>query len=579
MRTTDRVATTRDQDGDESALLVPARMLNEYTYCARLFYLEWVQGEFVDSADTIDGRFKHQRVDQQSGRAAAPGGDRADTDDKECTAIHARSVDVSSMELGAIARIDLLEGTGQQVTPVDYKRGKVPQHLPERAWESDRVQLCIQGLILRDNGYTCSSGILYYIESRERVVIPFDEGLIERTQTLLTEAKHAAHSAIIPPPLVDSPKCPRCSLVGLCLPDEVNALAGRGSVQDDRDVALRRLMPARSDALPVYVMEQGASVGKSGEVLEVRRERAVLQEIRLIDISQLCLYGNITVSAQAIYALSSRGIPICHFSYGGWFHSITQGLPGRNVGLRQRQFALVADAAVALSLAREVVCVKIKNCRTLLRRNGSNVPETVLPELARLATTALRAPDLGSLLGIEGAAARLYFAHFPCMMKTLGDHLPFLWQGRNRRPPTDPINAMLSFVYALLAKDLTVLTAAVGFDPYLGFYHQPHFGRASLALDLAEEFRPLVADSVVLSLVNNREVTPGDFVVRAGAVALSSAARKSVLAAYERRMAATIRHPLFGYTISYRRIMEVQTRLLARFLLHEIPSYPPFRTR
>jgi CRISP-associated protein Cas1 len=151
--------------------------------------------------------------------------------------------------------------------------------------------------------------------------------------------------------------------------------------------------------------------------------------------------------------------------------------------------------------------------------------------------------------------------------------------GRNRRPPKDPVNALLSFVYSLLVKDLTVTLQAVGFDPLLGFFHRPRYGRPSLALDLAEEFRPLIGDSVVLTLINNGEVGASSFVSQAGASALTEAGRRSVLAAYERRLETEVTHPLFGYRVSYRRILEVQSRLLARTLLGEIEEYPNFCTR
>jgi CRISPR-associated protein Cas1 len=437
-------------------------------------------------------------------------------------------------------------------------------------------------LILRENGYNCEGGVAYYIGSRERVEVLFDDALVAQTRTLLSAARAAAGTPALPPPLVDSPKCPRCSLVGICLPDEVNALT-HAPRNPGRVVPAptRRLMPARDDALPVYVTEQGTMVGKSGETLEIRREREVLQTVRLIDVSQICLYGNILISAPTIYALTARGISICHFSHGGWFHSITHGMPSQNILLRQRQFAACGDVPTALSIGRLMIQGKIKNCRTMLRRNGMDVPVPVLDELARLADAAVLTTAMASLLGIEGAAARLYFGNFARMIKVKPDESlgAFDWNGRNRRPPMDPINALLSFVYALLVKDLTVAALAVGFDPFMGVYHQPHFGRASLALDLAEEFRPLLGDSVVLGLINTRELGPGDFLSRAGATMLTPSGRKRTIAAYERRMETTIRHPLFGYTVSYRRILEVQVRLLARHLLGEIPQYPPFRTR
>ncbi len=150
---------------------------------------------------------------------------------------------------------------------------------------------------------------------------------------------------------------------------------------------------------------------------------------------------------------------------------------------------------------------------------------------------------------------------------------------RNRRPPTDAVNCLLSFCYALLTKELLASCLAVGFDPYVGLYHRPRFGRPALALDLAEEFRPLLADSTVLTLVNNREITASDFVVRAGAVALTPEGRKTVIRAWERRMTAHVRNPMFGYQVSYRRAAELQARILAARLTGELPAYQPLVTR
>ena len=173
-------------------------------------------------------------------------------------------------------------------------------------------------------------------------------------------------------------------------------------------------------------------------------------------------------------------------------------------------------------------------------------------------------------------AAKEYFVGFAQMLK---QEDAFNIEGRNRRPPRDPTNALLSFVYAMLVKELTVVLYTTGFDPMLGLYHRPRYGRPSLALDLAEEFRPLLADSVVLTLVNNGEVSPSSFVRRAGGVALTDAGRRAVIAAFERRMDTLVTHPVFGYRISYRRVLEVQARLLARALLGEIEKYPSFCTR
>ncbi|MDZ7617688.1 MAG: CRISPR-associated endonuclease Cas1 [Patescibacteria group bacterium] len=290
---------------------------------------------------------------------------------------------------------------------------------------------------------------------------------------------------------------------------------------------------------------------------------------RLTDVPEL-------IPARMLNEITARGIPVCHFSYGGWFHAITTGLGHNNVELRMAQFATASDPAAAVRLAGRMIDAKIRNSRTLLRRHLEADSDNLLPQLARLAGQALQTTEATSLLGIEGAAARLYFGGLAQLFK---GPFAFHMDGRNRRPPRDPVNAMLSFVYAMLVKDLTVAIQSVGFDPMLGFFHRPRYGRPSLALDLAEEFRPLIGDSVVLTLINNGEVAPGSFVSRAGGVALTPAGRKAVLKAFERRLDSLVTHPLFGYRISYRRILEVQARLLARTVLGEISDYPGFCTR
>ena len=565
---------------------LPARMLNEFTYCPRLFYLEYVQREWAHSADTLDGRFVHRRVDREEGRVPSA------EDLSGQVRLHSRSVLVGSDALGATARIDLIETDEGRVIPVDYKRGKPPD-VREGAWEPARVQLCLQGLLLRENGYECDEGALYFAEAQERVRVPFDEELVGRTLALLTEARRVAQSGEIPPPLVNSPKCPRCSLVGICLPDETNILrvsaeapgvAGQPAHAESGEraaVAARRLIPARDDQLAVYVQGQGFSVGLKGETLEIRDRGKAVNEARLLDTSQLNLFGNVQLSAQALRELAAREIPVLHLSYGGWLAAVTTPPPHKNIELRRRQFAAAADPAVCLRLARSFVSGKIRNSRTLLRRNARQLPDGLLYRLAFWRKRAERENSLESLLGVEGTAARDYFSNFALMFKNGEGARPiaFDFSTRNRRPPRDPVNALLSFLYSMLAKEMLVALIGVGFDPYQGFYHQPRYGRPALALDLMEEFRPLVADSVVIGLVNNGEVRQSDFIERAGSVALTDGGRRRVLEAFERRLDTLVTHPRFGYQISYRRIFEVQARLLARFLSGEISDYPAFCTR
>ncbi len=551
--------------------LVPARMLNEHTYCPRLAYLEWVQGDFADNAETIDGQFQHRNVNVEAGSLPDP-------DKPVEERLHARSVMLSAPAIGLIARMDLIEADGKKVTPVDYKRGRAPDNA-EQAWEPERVQLCAQALILEENGYEVERGILYFVISKQRIEVPIDEALRARTRELLAEIRATSEQPEPPPPLVDSPKCPRCSLVGICLPDETNLLRG---LEDGASV--RRLVPARDDALPLYVQSAGAKVGRSGAELVVETRDKEKHTVRITDTSHVVLLGAVQISTQAVQDLCDRNIPVVYLSSGGWFYGMTRGMDHKNVDLRRRQFAAAANTEQSLQIARRLVGVKIRNSRTIIRRNASEPPTRTLQRLKELVATAEGATSLESLLGIEGTAARIYFEAYSEMLRPPQDEgdanpMTFDFDGRNRRPPRDPVNSLLSLGYAMLAKDLTIALQAVGFDPYLGFYHQPRYGRPALALDVMEEFRPLIVDSVVLSTINTGAVKLPDFIRRGGAVTLTQTGRGKFIRAYERRMDEEITHPIFGYRISYRRTLEVQIRLLARFLTGEIDEYPPFATR
>jgi CRISPR-associated protein Cas1 len=586
--------------------LLPARMLNEFVYCPRLFFYEWVEGLFAESAETVEGALRHAKIDK--GPAAFPTAEAAAQAEGET--IHGRSLTLSSERHGLIAKIDLVESQGGALCPVDYKRGAPRQgeEAPE-SWDADRVQLAAQAIVLRDNGYRCDEGIVYYVATRQRVRLPITDALVAQTLALAQQARAVAASGQIPPPLLNSPKCPRCSLVGICLPDETRLSAevqlvdevaepaaeqlalfpqplpglGRGTLAE-----VRRLVPARDDLRPVYLNTPGLRVGISGAVLQIKDKDKLLQEIRLADINQLNLFGNIQLSTQALQSLCAQDIPVTYFSMGGWFYGLTRGHSLKNIFLRREQFRKADLPWVCLQVARALVAGKIQNQRTMLQRNHIEPPGPVLAALKQLVAEAHAAESLDALRGIEGHASHLYFGNFAGMIKP-GDEpaaggaaraqFSFDFINRNRRPPRDAVNALLSLAYAVLTKDLTITCLAVGFDPYLGFYHQPRFGRPALALDLMEPFRPLIADSAVLSAINNRMVTPGDFLQAGPAVALKPEGRKAFFRAYEQRMDTLVTHPLFNYRVNYRRVLEIQTRLLARYLTGEVPRYTPFVTR
>jgi CRISPR-associated protein Cas1 len=527
-------------------------MINEYTYCPRLCYIEWIQKEFEDNYYTVDGRYQHRRVDQPKGQM----------DESE-----SRAVMMSAPELGIIGRMDMIIQDGEEAIPVEYKRGRVPS-VPEGAHEPERVQLCALGLILRENGRRCERGQIYFVESKAKADVTFDENLIQRTKQAIEGVRKMASSGEIPHPLENSPKCDGCSLVGICLPDELNLLRGEA----DR---VRNFYPGKDDVVPVYLVSHDVTAGKKGECLELRKAGGEREEVPFREIGHVSIFGNARLTSQAQRELMQRGITICHFSRGGWFYGYTQGNVHKNVELRVEQFRTAAEHEGSMRLARKFVMGKIKNCRTMLRRNDEGVSKKTLDELRALLTKASRSLSPEELLGIEGMAAKIYFDRFDCLLRMEG----ISFDERNKRPPMDPVNAVMSYLSALLTKECFVNLLCMGFDPYLGFYHRPRYGKPALALDLMEEFRPLIIDSTVLRAFNSGEVGPEGFLHSGGGVQMKDGTKKRIISAYERRLDTEIKHPIFGYTVSYRRIIEVQSRLLMRAVMGEIPTYPPFCTR
>ena len=627
--------------------LLPARMLNEFVYCPRLFYYEFVEKVFVHNADTLEGAAQHQRVDQ--GKSNLPSAKKrtkkeAETEDTTATEapekIHAHSVELYSETLRVNAKLDLVEGASDLTTgkmlyqPVEYKRGH-PREGDEgnELWPADKIQLGVQILLLRENGYHCDTGIVYYRETKQRVRFGMDVETEQWIVEQIAAARSCAQGAI-PPPLDDSPKCPRCSLVGFCLPDETRMLAEftkpetlPESAQLDFEIDLpemddrieegpfgnipeiklpaikpghdlRRLIAPGEDTRTLYLHTPGMFVGKKGDLLQAKEKKGkdgkskVAAEFLIKDLHHLALFGPIQVSTGVIQALCEVDIPITYFSMGGWFYGMTRGHSLKNVFTRIEQFRHAADPELALTHARLFVHGKIRNQRTLLMRNHLDAPKQTLRQMKWAAQAALTANSIPSLLGIEGAAAQAYFGQFDGMIKHRSEsprkadqdagqqiQFPFDFKGRNRRPPRDPVNALLSLAYSLLSRDATLAAYSAGFDPYVGFYHQPRFGRPALALDLMEEFRPIIAESIVLTLINNGMLQENDFYRAGESVTLTQRGRKTFFFAYEKRINSPITHPIFGYQVSYRRAMELQFRLLARVLTGEIEQYLPFIIR
>ncbi|MFO7535106.1 MAG: CRISPR-associated endonuclease Cas1 [Kiritimatiellia bacterium] len=549
---------------------LPVRMLNEYAYCSRLFHLMYVDGRWDDNLYTEEGKAAHARTDARDEPLPEPAATEGDP-----PPVVARSVMLSSETLGIVAKLDLVEAAGTDAVPVDTKRGKPPD-TPERCWEPERIQLMAQGLLLREHGFGCVQGMLYFAAARKRVVVPLTPDLEARTLHLIQQARLLMESQALPEPLQDSPKCNGCSLAGICLPDEVNFLKGRSNAQPGD---LRRLYPARDDALPLYVQEQGAKVGKTGESVTVSKGGTEIGRYLLKDVSQVGLYGNVSMTPQALHLLAEKGIPVTHLSMGGWFYAVTRGHGLKNAYDRAAQFRTAEDHGRCLAFAKAVVDAKSRNQRTLLRRNGSEGAGDALDTMASLVPRINTMSSTEQLLGLEGSLSAAYFSQWSSMIKEPRLAEGFAFNDRNRRPPRDPINAMLSFGYALLCKECTVAIMTEGLDPWWGLYHRPRHGRPALALDCMEEFRPLLVDSAVLNAVNMQMVAPGDFVTASSGCMMQPSARKALIRAFEMRLDQLITHPVFDYRCSWRAVIRLQVKLLAKWLRGETESYTGITTR
>lgn len=329
----------------------------------------------------------------------------------------------------------------------------------------------------------------------------------------------------------------------------------------------------------LYLNEQESIVKKRAEYLIVQYADKHTVEVPLIKISQVVVSGNVTLTTPALHSLLEAGIEVCFLSMYGQFRGRLSPPVARNALLRRTQYRAHIDPQRSLVVAQACVKGKLENMRTMLMRANRSLQDAEITTAAiAMQTLIQRIPGtatVGSLLGIEGTGSASYFAVFGKLLRGT-----MTFTQRRRRPPLDPINAMLSLGYTLLLQQVSSAIEMVGLDPYVGFLHQPRYGRPSLALDLMEEFRPIIVDSVVLNIVNHLMLSTQDFQEElGGAVYLKPAARKTFYAKFEERLQEEIQHPHFGYRTSYRRCIELQVRLLGKWLTGEIPAYLPFSVR
>jgi CRISP-associated protein Cas1 len=526
---------------------IPISLVAHHAFCPRRAWLE-AMGETTDTHQVAVGTSAHGPSDDPSASRTR----------------RLRAVEVASEGLGVVGRCDLVEvdETGRAVV-VEYKA--TPVRRRAEVTEPMAVQVALQAEALRESGFDVAGAAVYFTEHQTRVPVPIGPAEVDLARQHVRGTADVLAATSAPEPLEDDRRCTRCSHAGVCLPDE-RAL---GEVR-------RRVLVADPDAQVLHLATPGARASIRAGRVRIEKRHELLGSVPVERVLALVAHGNIDVSSGLVRELLWRKTPIIWCSGTG--RVVGWATSGRtpNGGPRVRQH--VASDAGHLGLAREFVAAKICNQATLLRRHGSAVPTvTALRGLQRQAGAA---PSLVDLFGIEGDAAARYFAEFETMLVArVREEQGLRFDTRTRRPARDPVNAALNLCYGLLLADVIRAVVTCGLDPHAGFLHTSGRNKPALALDLCEEFRAPVADSVVIGAFNNGEVGASDFSQVTGSCRMRDGARSALIAAYERRVLTQFKHPLFGYQVTWRRAMEIQARLVLGVVDGTQSSYRGIATR
>lgn len=326
----------------------------------------------------------------------------------------------------------------------------------------------------------------------------------------------------------------------------------------------------------VYISTDDAFIGKTDERLRVRAQKETLLDVPMIRVDGVVVLGRATVSPAALMELLERKIPLSFMTGTGRYLGRLEPELNKNIFVRAAQWQASGESDQATHVVKGFVRGKLKSYRNLLlraQRGGNSAVKEGIVRLEQVIAPIEKTTAIDALRGLEGAGSAAYFSHFDQLIR----NDDFSFTTRRRRPPTDPLNALLSFGYALLTHDIQGAVNVVGFDPYLGYLHTQRYGRPSLALDLMEEFRPLVVDAMVLSAINRKVLSQKDFSseLLSHAVSLTDDGRRKFLRLYEQKKQSKFKHPVMGRQCTYQEAFEIQARLLAKYLMAEIDQYPP----
>lgn len=530
----------------ESQETIRVNALHALAYCPRLYYLEEIEELYTQDAAVFAGRRLHVELEKEEG--------------EEWTQLVLESV-----ELGLRGKVDALRTRNGKTIPYEHKKGRCyrDQNNKPQAWASDRIQILAYAcLIEAELDITVPEGRIRYHADNVLVHVPLDARARQDVIDAIAKARELRHLTERPPITDNERLCVRCSLAPVCLPEETRLAQG------DTEQPLR-LFPEDDERKVIHVTEAGTRIGKSGEQLKITTRDGGVTLLPSHQVGQLVLHSYVQISTQAIYRCAEQGVGLHFISGGGHYLGSFDNRQG-SIQRRIRQYQALTDEGMRLQLARQLVTCRGQSQRKFLMRGQRGVDE-VPPELSaaigQMQAVLRQIPETVSaatLLGLEGKLAALYFGALSHLV-SVSSKPDFAFSTRNRRPPKDRFNALLSFGYAMLLKDVMNAILTVGLEPALGFYHQPRTQAPPLALDLMEIFRvPLVDMPIVASINRNQWEAETDFECKGEQVWLSQSGRRKLIGLYERRKEESWKHPVTKYSLTYRRLLELEVRLLEK---------------
>lgn len=520
--------------------------LHALAYCERLFYLEEVEEIRVADASIYAGRVLHQEM--------------KDVEEKHT---EWSTYQLSSELLGLAGKADSLRYRDGSLVPYEHKRGR-----PKRegdavtAWPSDALQVCAYGMLIEEKtGKHIKECRVRYHAENITVRVPLNDESRNAVLNAVARARYLRNSTIRPAITNNDRLCIKCSLAPVCLPEEER-------LASNSDWEPVRLFPAERDGRTIHVIEQGARISRAGDTLQIK-VKDEQRSFPIRDVGSLVLHGYPQMTTQALHLCARNDINIHWLSWGEKY--LASLAPGSGpVQRRIRQYQALTEPGICLRLGRKLALAKVEgSLRYLLRatrgkdRKYGNI-DNAFNEMRASLRHMNRAEGIDSLRGYEGLAGRAYFSVVPHLLR---DEVPDLlrFNGRNRRPPKDRFNALLSFGYSLIYQAVMQAILIVGLEPAVGFFHTPRSSAHPLVLDMMELYRVPLWDMVLIGSINRLQWHPDDdFDVTGDRIWLSSSGHKKAITLFEKRLEETWRHPVVGYSLSYARLIELEVRLLEK---------------